>query len=287
MGLSYGAGWAWGSSTSPELHLCTSTRSYGLASDEISVLRPDMKGRFKDRQKKKKKNHTKWWRQPRSDMRLLKALEWEINPPPLPPPSYDSSRLVPSLPSPWETRGLPGCWWCTALLRFSISPNTAAGTKCCQFVSVTPYFTFYLSKLLKNPSFVIHQAWNKWPPLNRYFIAHWLWERSNHGHSSHSVGRTCMCTATFFIPFWRHAQCLNRSRPVPYIISGGWYYFYNSVWSFIFLKIRLKSPSLASVDSSLLVKLWSSRSSRPQRFLNSHIATTNNAVFMTFNLQIR
>lgn len=46
-------GCAWGSSTSPELHLCTSTWSYGLASDEISVLRLDMKGRFKDCKKKK------------------------------------------------------------------------------------------------------------------------------------------------------------------------------------------------------------------------------------------
>lgn len=46
-------GCAWGSSTSPELHLCTSTWSYDLASDEISVLRLDMKGRFKDCKKKK------------------------------------------------------------------------------------------------------------------------------------------------------------------------------------------------------------------------------------------
>lgn len=48
MGLSYLAGCSLGSSTSPELHLGSSTRRYGLASDEISALRLDMRRIFKD-----------------------------------------------------------------------------------------------------------------------------------------------------------------------------------------------------------------------------------------------
>lgn len=87
MELSYCAGCSCRSSSSPELHLCTSTRSYGLASDEISALRLDVRGRFKDLQKILLH---RMWRQPGSDMRLLKAQGWKINPPPPPPLGCDS-----------------------------------------------------------------------------------------------------------------------------------------------------------------------------------------------------
>lgn len=83
-------------------------------------------------------------------MRLLKALGWEINPPPLPPSGYDSFPVGAFSTIPLRDRAAGIETTDHALLDCDLPfCEYSQRNKCCQFVSVTSYLTLYLSKLLK------------------------------------------------------------------------------------------------------------------------------------------